>query len=148
MKRIIALSGLLYLATPAFAADPWLGTWVQRGKKPMTMTIEKAGASGAKFTYRMPPEFKPNMVMTFETQFDGNEVPVFVDGKPIDETMVVKRIDDRHTAASWKIQGEPGGSSTSELSADGKVIKAESDNEVPGLDGKTGKVTLYWDKKS
>ena len=147
MKRIIALLSLLSVATPAFAGDPWLGTWVQRGKTPMTMTVEKAGASGAKFTYRMPPELKPNMVMTFETQFDGNEAQVFVDGKPIDEMMVIKRIDDRHTAASWKINGEPAGSSTSELSADGKVIKAESDNGMPGPDGNT-KVTMYWDKKS
>ena len=85
--------------------------------------------------------------MTFETQFDGKEVQVFVDGKPISETMVIKRIDDRHTTASWEIKGEPGGSSTSELSADGKVIKAEPTTKMPGPDGKTGKVTLYWDKK-
>ena len=148
MKRIAALFGLWSLATPAFADDPWLGTWVQRSKTPMTMTIEKIGASGAKFTYHMPPAMKPNVVMTFETQFDGKEVQVFVDAKPIDETMVINRIDDRHTTASWKINGEPAGSSTSELSADGKVIKAESDNEMPGPDGKIGKVTLYWDKKS
>ena len=44
MKRIIALLGLLNLATPAFADDLWLGTWVQRGATPMTMTIQKLGA--------------------------------------------------------------------------------------------------------
>lgn len=57
MMRIITLTGLLSSATP------------------MTMAIEKVGTSGAKFTYRMPPGFTPNMLMTFETQFDGKEVP-------------------------------------------------------------------------
>jgi hypothetical protein len=147
MKRILVLLGLFSVAPLVLADDAWYGTWVERSAKPMTMTVEKAG-SGAKFTYQMPPGFTPNMVMTFETQFDGQWVPVMVDGKPSAETMMVKRIDDRHTSGAWKMQGTPAGTSKSELSADGKVIKVDTDTMAAGPDAAAGKITQYWDKKS
>jgi hypothetical protein len=46
------------------------------------------------------------------------------------------------------MQGTQAGTSTSEISADGKVIKVETDTMAAGPDGAAGKVTQYWDKKS
>ena len=91
----------------------------------------------------MPPNSKPQMVMSFETRFDGKDVPVLVDGKPSSEVMMIKRLDDRHTLAAWKIDGQPAGASRSEMSADGKVVRVDND----ALEG-TGQKTQYWDKKS
>ena len=146
MKRVVVFS-LVSLSLSVWAADDaWYGTWVQRSPSPMTMTVEKSGA-GARFTYRMPPGSNPNFVLSFDTKVDGKEVPVLIDGKASGETMTVKRIDDRHTIAAWRMQGTPAGTSRSELSADGKVIKVESDNAVPGPTGAAGQITQYWDKK-
>ena len=147
MKRVIAVLSLVSLSVSVWSADDaWYGTWVQRSALPMTMTVEKSG-EGAKFTYRMPPGANPNFVLSFDTKGDGKEVPVLIDGKPSGETMTVKRVDERHTTSAWKINGTPSGTSRSEMSADGRAIKVESDNAVAGPNGVVGQITQYWDKK-
>jgi hypothetical protein len=142
MKAIASLLCLLSLGAAAAAPSEWYGTWVERSATPMTLVVEPAG-SATRFTYRMPPDFKPQMVMSFETQFDGKDVPVLVDGKPTSEVMMIKRLDDRHVIGAWKIDGKPAGTSRSEMSADGKVVRVDNDS----LDAATGKKTVYWDKK-
>ena len=148
MKRIIGLLVLFGACPAAFAADEgWYGTWVQRSPPGMVMTVEPT-AGGAKFTYRMPPSggVQP-AVLTFDTKLDGSYVPVFIDGKDSGETMLIKRIDDRRIMGNWKINGQDAGTSTSELSADGKAIKVVNENYVGGPNGSAGKTTEYWDKK-
>ena len=136
MKAIAGLLCLWSLSASAATPEAWYGKWVERSATPMTLVVEPAGAA-ARFTYHMPPNFKPTMVMSFETAFDGKEVPVLVDGKPSGEVMMIKRIDDRHTVSAWKIDGKPAGTSTSEMSADGKAVRVDT--------GKTS--TVYWDKQ-
>jgi hypothetical protein len=142
MKRIAGLLCVLSLSASAAAPEEWYGTWLERSATPMTLVVEPAG-SATRFTYHMPPDFKPQMVMSFETQFDGKDVPVLVNGAPSSEVMSIKRIDDRHVVGAWKINGQPAGSSRSEMSADGKVVRVDND----ALDEKTGQKTQYWDKK-
>jgi hypothetical protein len=144
-----AIAGLLCLwgvSASAAAPEAWYGTWVERAASPMTLVVEPAG-DATRFTYHMPPQFKPPIVMTFETKFDGKGVIVFVNGDASPEVMSIKRIDDRHTVAEWKINGKPAGSSRSEMSADGKVVRVDNDN-ADAATGPVGKPTQYWDKKS
>ena len=146
MKRIAGLLCLLGLSASAAAPEEWYGTWVERSATPMTLIVEPAG-SATRFTYHMPPNFQPQTVMSFETAFDGKDVVVFVDGKPTSEVMTIKRIDDRHIVSAWKMGGKMAGTSRSELSADGKVVKVENDDAQP-VGGAAAKTTQFWDKKS
>ena len=153
MKRMACLVALLALSTEAWAASPWCGTWVLRdptSKFRVTMTLEEVG-SGWKLTYRIPV---PNAgstavtsVMTVETALDGKDALTLVDGKPAGQTMAIRKIDDYHTSAVIKMQGKQTGSSTSELSPDGKVIKSENDVPMTSPDGAVGKQVQYWDKQ-
>ena len=143
MKWVIALLGLLSFSPFASADEAWYGTWVERSATPMTMIMEGSGG-GTKVTYHIPAA---NLVLSYDTRMDGNEVPVLINGKDSGEVMIVKRIDDRHAANSWKIQGKQAGTSKSELSADGKVLEVENDNAISGRNGAAGKITQYWDKK-
>jgi hypothetical protein len=151
MKRFAIAIALCLVALGASAGGPIpTGTWIKRGetRAPMMMIVESAGP-GVKITYRiMGADGKPmnQYVMTVVTMLDGKEAVVVVDGKPSDETMAVKRIDDSHTFTVIKMQGKEFGTSKLEVSSDGKVLKVE--NHTASWAGQPEKdATEYWDKQ-
>ena len=125
-----------------------VGTWVRRATKEpgqITLKVEAVGA-GLKLTYTIvTPQMPAGQVMTVLTQLDGKDAVAIVDGKPSGETMAIQSIDSRHTNAIVKMQGQQMGSSKSEISLDGKVLKVE--NTTNGPDGKLATAVEYWDKK-
>lgn len=148
MKRIGYLVYLISLS-PMFGTDSLpVGTWVRRdAKEPVhiTMKVEAAGA-GLKLTYTIVSEQAPaGQIMTALTQLDGKDAPIMVDGKPSGQTMAIRSVDSRHAAAVLKVQGQQAGTSKSEVSLDGKVLKVE--NNTTGADGKPAIIVEYWDKK-
>jgi hypothetical protein len=125
-----------------------VGTWVRRdAKEPVhiTMKVEAAGA-GLKLTYTVVSAQAPaGQVMTVLTQLDGKDAPTMIDGKPSGQTMAIRSIDNRHAVGVVKFQGQQMGTSKSEISLDGKVLKV--DNTATGADGKPATTVEYWDKK-
>ena len=150
MKRIALLLIGLALGSVAWAASPWAGVWVMRDSPKtarLTMVLEEKGA-GWKVTYRIPaPGAAAVTLMTIETALDGKDAAILVDGKPIGQTMDIRRVDDRHTVTVMKSQGKQTGVSKSELSADGKVIRSENESTASGPTGVAGKQFQYWDKQ-
>jgi hypothetical protein len=151
MKRFAIAIAVCLVALGASAGEPIpTGTWIKRGdtRAPMMMIVESAG-SGLKITYRiMGADGKPmsQYVMTVVTMLDGKEAVVVVDGKPSDETMAVKRVDDSHTFTVIKMQGREFGTSKLEVSGDGKVLKVEN-HTVSWAGQPANDATEYWDKK-
>lgn len=148
MKQIGYLAYLISLS-PMFAADGLpVGTWVRRdAKEPVhiTLKVEAVGA-GQRLTYHVVTAQVPaGQVMTVLTQLDGKEVPTMVDGKPTGQTMSIRSVDSRHLTGVVKSQGQTMGTSKSEISLDGKVLKVE--NTAVGPDGKPVVTVEYWDKK-
>jgi hypothetical protein len=151
MKRLAVVLGLLSLSPTVWADPLWVGSWVQRDPGQgfrLTMTVEEVG-NGMKFTYKL---FGPNLpaagnILIIQTQLDGKDVPVLVDGKPTGQMMGIRRIDGRHSSTVLKFQGKETGTSKAEISSDGEVLKVESDNVVDSANGPAGKITQYWDKK-
>jgi hypothetical protein len=145
MRRAAVVLCFLTLS-PLIQADGLpTGTWVRRNPLPggpVSLTVEAVG-SGRKLTYKFGPDM-PGTVMTILTQLDGKDAPVLMNGQPSGQTMAIKLIDDRHTFAVVKFQGNEGSTAKSELSADGKVLTVE--NMPPGNPGKAILVE-YWDKK-
>lgn len=144
--KCIALFVCLATLSPMLRADILAnGTWVRRPDKAgvsATVVIEAAG-TGRKLTFKVAVAGGAVTTMTVITQLDGKDAPVLVDGKPSGETMAIRLIDDRHAINVLKMNGNPMLTQTSELSADGKVIKVENAAKAPG--GQNG--TEYWDKK-
>ena len=86
-------------------------------------------------------------VMIVESPFDGQEVPVLLDGKPSGETMAIKRLDDHHTFTVVKMNGKEFGTSKATLSSDGKKITVENDFAASVGGNPAGKHTEVWVKK-
>lgn len=149
MKRLLLALSMLSFASAAQAQVP-AGTWIKRGENPLAMVVEPAGA-GIKISYKaVGPDRKPKepAMMTMETQLDGKEAPVMTaDGKPTGQTMAVTRVDATHTATVVKFQGKLYGTSKSELSADGKTLKVESEVPENSTGQPAGTLVEYWDKQ-
>jgi len=144
MKTLAALVVCLAFAQPLWAAD-WTGTWTSKSHPGITMTIEPYGAGGSRITYHIKMDSKV-IVMSMESALNGSEATVMFDGKPSGETMAIKRLDDRHTYTVIKMNGQPFGTSKSELSADGKTLISE--NDPPSVAGAPSvKTTEIWDRK-
>jgi hypothetical protein len=151
MKHIAVILGLLCLSPTVWADPLWVGSWVQRDPGQgfrLTMTVEEVG-NGLKFTYEF---FDPNLpatgtILIIQTQLDGKDVPVLVDGKPPGQMMGIRRIDSRHLSTVLKFQGKETGTSKAEISSDGQVLKVETDNVVDSVNGPAGKIIQYWDKR-
>ena len=148
MKTLGCVAFLMTL-TPVFAADSLpVGTWVRRdAPEPVhiTMKIDPAGA-GLKLTYTITSAQSPvPQIMTIVTQLDDKDAPTLVDGKPTGQTMAIRQADSRHATGVVKMQGQQMGTSNSEISIDGKVLKVE--NTTLGPDGKPTLRIEYWDKK-
>lgn len=149
MTRLPFVLCLLALPTAAHADMSVLsvGTWVQRNG-PLTLTIEEAGAA-RKLTYRTrgpDGKFIPG-VLTVLTMGDGKDTPVLMDGKPTGQSMAIRKVDANHTRTSIRFNGQECGTSRTEISADGKVMKSETEysNAACGLVGK--KMANVWDRK-
>ena len=141
---------LFLLAITAAQADMGLlglGTWVQRDGI-MVLSVEEAGAN-RKLTYRARgPDGKfAKGELTMVTQGDGKDAPMLIDGKPTGQSMAIRRVGANKTHTVLKLNGKDCGTSTSEVSADGKVMKSETEYSNPAC-GATGKkqVTM-WDRK-
>ena len=149
MRRLLLALLTLSFASAAQAQVP-AGTWIKRGESPLAMVVEPAGA-GVKISYKaVGPDRKlrePAM-MTMETQLDGKEAPVLMaDGKPSGQTMAVSKVDATHTTTVVKMNGKLYGTSKSELSADGKTLKVESEVPEASTGQPASKLVEYWDKQ-
>ena len=144
--KCITLVICLACLIPILRADSmWIGTWVRRANKDgvnATMIIEAAG-TGKKLTFKVGVAGGGTSTLIVTTQGDGKDATVSVDGKPSPETMAIRTVDDRHTINIIKMGGNPMTTQKSELSADGKVIKVESNAMAPGQQNGIE----YWDKK-
>ena len=145
MKRIALVICLAGLSPMLWAGGIPTGTWVRRANKDgmsSTMRVEAAGASQKiTLTFKVGDSGTSTMICT--TQWDGQDAPVYIDGKLSGETMALRMVDDRHLTAIMKMAGKPFATQKSEVSADGKVIKTETIPETAGA-----QTTIeYWDKK-
>ena len=110
------------------------------------MTVEETG-NGVKFTYKLVgPDGSANTIMSILSRLDGTDVPVLINGKPSGQSTAIRRIDSHHTSTVLKYEGKETGTSKSEISSDGKVLKVENDNTLTSPNGIVGKSTQYWDK--
>lgn len=132
MKFRVLVLVLLFVA-PVFATDSPVGTWIRQNDPAsplpagvvIQMEIEKWGNSG-KLTYHFPAmQGQPAMVMTVETNLDGKDAPVIMNGKPSGETMAIKKIDDHHFSTVIKMNGQQVGSGTSTFSDDFNTLTSE-----------------------
>jgi len=137
---------ILLAISAGLEAQMVVGNWVRTPTKTapgvMTMTVEPCCGSGYKLTYRFAIG-ADKTVMTVSSPFDGTEVPVLVNDKPSGETMAIKRLDGHHSSTVIKMNGEPFGTSSATLSADGKTLTVI--NEMAS--GAAGKVTETWTKQ-
>ena len=141
--RPLAVVVCLLSLSPLVQADSLpIGTWVQRDGV-LTMTVEETG-NGVQFTYKLVgPDGSASTIMSILSRLDGTDVPVLINGKPSGQTMGIRTIDSRHTFTVLKLQGKEIGTSTSEVSTDGKVLKVENDNTLTSPNGIVGKSTQY-----
>ena len=151
MRRIALVVCFLGLSHIVQADSLPVGTWVQRRapgqSASFTMTVEAAG-NGRKLTYNLVGADAPaGALMTVLTQLDGKDAPVLIDGKPSGQTMGIRMIDSRDMFTILKFQGNEIGTSKSEVSVDGKVIKVENMMTTPGGNAEGTKSVEYWDKK-
>jgi hypothetical protein len=148
-RRLIG--SVVFLSAMAWAsqahAQIGVGTWVRTDAqgKGLTMTVEPCCGGGLRLIYHVPVPGQPAMTLTVDSPLNGSEVPAVVGGKPSAETMAIKRIDDHHYTAVVKMGGQPLGTSTGTLSADGKTLTVESIQTNRG--GKAEKTIETWVRK-
>jgi hypothetical protein len=149
-QRLIC--GVAFLSTVGWAslAHAQLAagsTWVRTDAqgKGITMTVEACCNGGLRLTYQIPPMGnQPSTTMSIDSPMNGAPAPVLVNGKPTPETMVVKRVDDRHYSASMTMNGKPFGTSNGTVSPDGKTMTVET---ITQGGGQTMKVIETWVRK-
>jgi hypothetical protein len=149
MKWIVMVIGWLGIAAGAGADVLAAGTWIKRvDKSPLIMSVKEDGKV-RKITYRrllLNGKEDDEMVLTVETKQEGEEAPVLLNGKPTGQTMSVRRVDDTHVVTLLKFEGREIATSTTEISADGRVLKDENETKagVPGQE--PGTQVVYWDR--
>lgn len=151
MKRVAFLLLVLCLGSPVCAENSaWTGIWVLRENQPgglLTMKIEEM-TSGWKITYKVVGPGAPGASdTTIVTSLDGTDMPVLIDGKPSKQTMGISRVDGRHTVNIIKFGGKEIGISKAELSADGNLIRVETDYPESNPGAPAGKQIQFWDRK-
>ena len=129
--RVLLL--ILFFVAPIFAADSPVGTWVRKNDpsekippgSPIEMEIQKWGNS-ATLTYHIPAiQGQPAMLLTLDTNLDGKDAQLMMNGKPSGETMAIQKIDDHHFATVIKMNGQQIGTSTSIFSDDFNTLISE-----------------------
>ena len=145
MKRIALVICLAGLSATLWASGIQTGTWVRRANKDglsSTMLVEAAG-TGQKLTLKFRFGNGASSTMICTTRWDGQDAPVYVDGKPSGETMAIRMVDGRHITTILKMNGKPMATQESEVSADGRVIRTETIPATPGAEH----AVEYWDKQ-
>jgi len=125
-----------------------VGNWVRTDAagKGITLTVEACCNGGLRLIFHVPgTSGQPPATLTVESPLNGTEAPMLMNGKPIGQTMAITRVDARHITGIVKMNGQPFGTSTSTLSADGKSATTESVTQMPG--GTSQKVIETWVKK-
>lgn len=155
MTRFVAWSFPCAIAIGAIAtpkpvyAQLEIGTWVRHtpSTPSMTLKIEACcGAGGRRLSYDLLAG-NTRMLMTLETQLDGTDATVMVDGKPSGETMAIKRLDAHHANTVVKMNGKPFGTSKATLSPDGKTLTVLDDYASSVGGQPAGKLTEVWVKQ-
>jgi hypothetical protein len=152
-RMACALALVAAFDAPRLHAQVEIGTWVRQGRPEegggMTMTVEACcGASGRRLTYRIPGNTE--MTLTVDSRMDGSDAPVMMGGKPSGETMAIKRIDARHAVTVLKMNGNQFGTSSAELSADGRTLTVEdaiTSDQGRSVGQMPGKQKEIWIKK-
>ena len=131
-------------------AELGVGTWVRQAdaKNPVdiTMTVEPCCNGGRRLTYHI--RFgNQTQVMVVESPFNGTAVPVIVDGKPSGETMAIKQTDSRHWTTTMTMDGKPFGTSSAEISVDGKTLNVENKITFAAAGQSAGVQKEVWTKK-
>ena len=129
--------------SPAYA-QLGIGDWVRTDTdgRGMTMTVTSCRKGGFRLTYHVTVgNGQPPLTLTVDLPMDGTEVPTLNGGKPIGQTMAIKRVDERHYTGVIKQNGEVSSTSSATLSVDGKSLTIV-DTLVGGK-----KVTETWVKK-
>lgn len=148
-KRLIY--GIAFLSVMGWTSQAQaqfvVGTWVRTDAQApgLTLTVEPCCRGGFRLIYAVPIPGQTPVTMTVDSPMDGTEVPTLVAGKPSGGTMAIKRVDERHYTGVVKMNGQPFGTSTGVLSADGKTLTVESVTLAPG--GKAEKIIETWVRK-
>jgi hypothetical protein len=134
MSRIVPMLVLAVMGMSAMADRPYHaaleGKWIQRDTH-LALDIT-SGANGTTFTYSVPNATQSTDSLSFVTKFDGADAPMLVNGAPTGQTIAITVMDDRHANGITKFQGKTTGTSKTELSEDGKVMRVDNDVAAPG----------------
>jgi hypothetical protein len=114
--------------------------------KGIVMSVEACCHGGLRLTYRLASTGgQPASTMSIDSPMNGAEAPVLFGGRPSSETMAITRVDEHHYTAVLKMGGQPFGTSTGVVAADGKSLTVESTQARPG--GPPRKVIETWVRK-
>jgi hypothetical protein len=145
------LCGVAFLTSLAWAsqahAQIGVGNWVRTDEKAngITMTVEACCSGGLRLIYHVPTApGQPPITLTVDSPMDGSEVPAMIGGKPSGQTMAIKRVDDRHYTGVVKMGGQPFGTSSATISADGKTMTVETLSQASA---KAEKIVETWVRK-
>ena len=120
LLAIVVLAG----SAAAQAANPRIGKWKLKQDAPPPalniMTYEPFGQGGMKITVESTNRDGRNATLTYNTMFDGKDMPVSGDTRT--ETSAVKKIDDRTNEITNKRAGKVTQVIINVLSPDGKRI--------------------------
>lgn len=131
--RFRVLMLVLLFVVPVFAADSPVGTWVRKSDptekippgSPIEMEIQKWGNT-ATLTYHIPSiQGQPAMMLSLETNLDGKDAQLMLNGKPSGETMAIQKIDDHHFSTVIKMNGQQIGTGNSTFSDDFNTLTSE-----------------------
>lgn len=160
MRRTFFLLAFLILAAasagPLLAQDnPFVGTWKfnpaksksEPGPAPTSMTrTVVAQGQGAKYTFEGVRPDGTTFAYSFATNYDGKDSPMTGTGTPGDaDSTAITRINAHKTSAILKKGGRQIGTSTGEVSADGKVTTVKGKGTSP--DGKAYLTDGVYDKQ-
>jgi len=141
---------LIALGSPrSVQAQLEIGTWVRRATDSMpamTMQIEACCNGGRRLIYHVDINGTETLLVV-ESQLDGSDAPVLMNGKPSGETMAITRVDDHHSTAVVKMNGRPFGTSQATLSADGRTLTVINDISSSASGQAAGKYTEVWVKQ-
>lgn len=156
MKKMVLVMGVLILGAVAASSlraqdNPFLGTWKLNAAKSkseglpiaksMTRTVSAEGDK-VKYSFEGVTADGTAVAYSFTLQYDGKDYPVTGNGMPGGaDTVSIKKDGTHKTTAVLKKGGKEIGTSTSEVSKDGKVTTLRAKGM---LDGKpvTG-ITVY-----
>lgn len=155
MKNTLCAVSFFFAASLALAAtDPAIGTWVLRsdsdssGKSEnATLTVAPWGGSGRQITFNIVLPGIGVSSLVIKTAMDGQDAPVVVNGRPVGETMAIKRQDSHHATSIVKWNGATTGTSTEAISEDGTTLTVVSDMTTDVPTAPAGKQTQVWAKQ-